>query len=234
VLVRERRTSDEPQLLEIARLVHEQDGYPLYLPDSDYRTFLLGHESLGAWVAEDDACVVGQVALHPHSSSAVMAFATSAFDQPVERLCVVARLLVHPNRRRLGAGAQLLDRAAREAVALGLCPILDVVTDLAAAILLYERQRWIRLGEVTVTFRGGVTIQEYVYVAPLDIRPEFERRVLAAGAHPPMASRRIARFTTEMLEPTSCTGVQDHERHDDDEDRAQQDPHMSDGSRRRH
>jgi hypothetical protein len=34
-----------------------------------------------------------------------------------------------------------------------------------------------------------------------------------------MASRRIARVTTEALEPASSTGVQDHEHRDDDEDR---------------
>jgi GNAT superfamily N-acetyltransferase len=171
VQVRKRRTSDESQLLDIAQLVHERDGYPPYLPDSDYRTFQFGHDTIGAWVAEDELGVVGQVALHPRSSLPVMRMAADALAQPVDRLGVVARLLVHPTRRRLGAGAELLDRAAHEAVELGLWPILDVVKDLADAVLLYERQGWLRIGEVVVTFDSGASIEEFVYVAPPTLRP---------------------------------------------------------------
>lgn len=171
MLVRERRAADEPQLLQIAQLVHELDGYPLYLPDADYRSFLFGHDTLGAWVAEDDGAAVGQVALHPRSSAPVMELAANALGQPPDRLGVVARLLVHPNRRGAGAGTELLRRAAREAVSLGLWPILDVVRDLAGAVRLYEHEGWLRLGAVTVTFRDTVTIEEFVYVAPLTLRP---------------------------------------------------------------
>lgn len=172
MLVRERQARDESQLLEIAQLVHEQDGYPRHLPDSNYRNFLFGHDALGAWVAEDEGCVIGQVALHPRSSAAVMDFAAHALGQPEHRLGVVARLLVDPNRRRLGAGAELLARAAGASMALGRWPILDVVQDLASAVLLYERRGWVRLGAVTVTFRGGVTVEEYVYLAPVALRPQ--------------------------------------------------------------
>ena len=171
MLVRERRAADEPQLLQIAQLVHQQDGYPLYLPDADYRAFMFGHDTLAAWVAEDDGVIVGQVALHPRSSAPVMELAADALGQPVDRLGVVARLLAHPNRRGLGAGAELLTRAAREAVSLGLWPILDVVGNLAAAIRLYEQQGWLRLGRVTVTFRDALTIDEFVYLAPPGLRP---------------------------------------------------------------
>ena len=171
MLVRERRAADERQLLHIAQLVHEHDGYPPYLPDADYGAFLFGHDTLGAWVAEEDNTVVGQVALHPRSSRPVMDFAADALGQPIDRLGVVARLLVHPDRRGVGAGAQLLSRAAREAVSLNLWPILDVVTDLTAAVRLYEQQGWLRLGRVAVTFREAVTIEELVYVAPPALRP---------------------------------------------------------------
>lgn len=170
MLVRERREGDAPRLLEIARLVHARDKYPFYLPDSDYARFLFGHETLGAWVAEGDD-VVGQIALHPHSSAPVIELAADVLAEPAARLGVVARLLVHPARRRLGIGAQLLDRAAREAAELGLSAVLDVVTELADAISLYEHQGWVRLGEVTVTFRGDVTVRELVFAAPPHLRP---------------------------------------------------------------
>ena len=148
-------------------MVHERDGYPRHLPGSDYRSFLFGHEALGAWVVESDDRVIGQVALHPHSSKPVMDVATTALGLTADRLGVVARLVVHPDRRGRGAGAELLARAADEAVALGRWPILDVVQDLTAAVLLYERQGWVRLGHVTVTFRNAVTVEEFVYAARL-------------------------------------------------------------------
>jgi GNAT superfamily N-acetyltransferase len=171
VLVRDRRAGDEPQLLEIAQLVHVQDGYPLYLPDGDYRTFLFGRHTLGAWVAEHDDEVFGQVALHPRSSAQVMDLAAQALAQPADRLAVVARLLVHPDRRRIGVGAALLARAAHEAVSIGRWPVLDVAQELTAAVVLYERQGWQRLGSVSVTFREAVTIEEFVYLAPPALRP---------------------------------------------------------------
>jgi GNAT superfamily N-acetyltransferase len=170
VLIRDRRAGDKQELLDIARRVHVEDKYPLHLPEDDYENFLFAHETLGAWVAEDRD-VVGQVALHPRSSAPVMELATNGLCQAPDRIGVVARLLVHPNQRRLGVGGQLLDHAAREAAALGLFPILDVVKDLADAVSLYERQGWLRIGEVAVTFRGGVTVEEYVYAAPLGLRP---------------------------------------------------------------
>jgi GNAT superfamily N-acetyltransferase len=171
VRVRERETADERPLLDIARRVHLLDGYPLYLPDADYASFLFGHATLGAWVAEDGRDVLGQVALHPRASRPVMALAATALNVPDDRLGVVARLLVDPERRRLGAGGALLDRAAREAVSRGLRPILDVVSALGDAIGLYEREGWRRLGEVTVTLGGEATVREYVYAAPSDLGP---------------------------------------------------------------
>lgn len=169
--VRERWASDESELLQIAQRVHVQDGYPLYLPDSDYRSFLFGHDTIGAWVAEDDHGVIGQVALHPRTSAQVMDLAANTLAQPINRLGVVARLLVHPDRRRAGAGAALLAQAAGAAVDRALWPILDVAKELADAVSLYERQGWLRIGEATVTFRGEVTIQEYIYLAPPALRP---------------------------------------------------------------
>ena len=122
-------------------------------------------------MAEEDKLAIGQVALHPRTSAPAMDLAAGALGQPADRLGVVARLLVHPDHRRLGAGAALLARAAEQAVSMGLWPILDVVQELPAAILMYEKQGWLRLGKVTVTFGTDVTIREFVYVAPPTLRP---------------------------------------------------------------
>src|SRR5207302_2545060 len=81
-------------------------------------------------------------------------------------LSVVARLVVAPNTRRRGIGRLLLGRAATEAADRGLVPILDVVSGSRAAIALYERAGWTRLGEVSIAFQEGPIIEESVYVAP--------------------------------------------------------------------
>jgi hypothetical protein len=48
----------------------------------------------------------------------------------------------------------------------GLVPILDVVTSDAAAIALYERMGWNRLGTIAFPLPDGSTVEEFVYSAP--------------------------------------------------------------------
>jgi GNAT superfamily N-acetyltransferase len=150
---------------EMARTVHEQDRYPHYLP-STLLSFLAEPDALASWVAEREREIVGHVALHPTSSSAVMALAEEATGEPAARLAVVARLMVSPAARGLGVGRRLLETAAAEAQRLGRRPILDVVTDHQAAIELYERCGWTRVGVVTVSLGGPASLDEFVYVSP--------------------------------------------------------------------
>lgn len=86
------------------------------------------------------------------------------------RGCVAGHPLVDEERldgrgtRR--SGRQLLGTAADEAARRGLTPALDVVMSYAAAITLYERAGWRRIGTITVAMPDGARIDEYVYVAP--------------------------------------------------------------------
>ena len=143
----------------------DSDGYPVYLP-GDLRSFLAAPDAIGAWVAVEDAEIVGHVALHPGRVGAVMDLATKTTGIPASRFGVVARLLVCPAARRSGIGRSLLDHAAGCALHLGLTPILDVVDRHVPAIRLYESQGWIRLGQVTVTFGPGLSIDEFVFMGP--------------------------------------------------------------------
>ncbi len=163
--VRPRTAADLVACERLAEIVHAKDGYPVYLP-GDLRTFLAVPDAIAAWVAVEDAKVVGHVALHPGRSGAVLDLATEKIGIPASRFGVVARLLVGPDARRLGIGRSLLDRAAGHASELGLTPILDVVDRHVAAIRLYESNGWIRLGQVTVTFGRGVPIDEFVFIGP--------------------------------------------------------------------
>lgn len=162
VTVRARVEADLAPLGALAREVHRRDGYPPYLPGSDFRRFLAGDESLGAWVAVESDTLVGHIALHRRSSKAVMSLAAEALGADAAAMAVVARLLVRPGRRRQGIGQLLLSEATGEAVRLGCHPILDVATQFSAAIALYEAAGWQRLGTVIVPL-GDIKLGEHVY-----------------------------------------------------------------------
>jgi GNAT superfamily N-acetyltransferase len=164
MLVRPRTDDDLDALQRVAEAVQEVDGYPPYLP-GELRDFVTNH-AIAAWVVEVDGDVAGHVALHRHSSGPVMALAAEATGRPAEDLGVVARLLVHPDVRRRGAGRALLGAAAGGAGERGWWPVLDVGVRFAGAIALYERCGWTRAGRVTVTF-SDFTFEEFVYVAPV-------------------------------------------------------------------
>jgi GNAT superfamily N-acetyltransferase len=164
--VRPRQERDLDDCEQIARLVQSVDGYPAYVPGNDLRRFLVSPDALAAWVAVARGDIVGHVALHRRSSEPVMNLASRALGVDAARLGVVARLLVTPSTRRSGAGRLLLETATAAARARSLVPILDVGTRHAAAIALYDAAGWTRLGTIEVEFRGGVSLEEFVYVAP--------------------------------------------------------------------
>jgi len=163
--VRPRVDADLVACQRLAEIVHARDGYPVYLP-GDLRSFLLVPDAIAAWVAVESDEVVGHVALRPGHTGAMMDLATEKTGIPMSRFGVVARLLVSPPARRSGIGRSLLDRAAGHAIARGLRPILDVVDSHVPAIRLYESLGWMCLGEITVTFGPGVTVDEFVFIAP--------------------------------------------------------------------
>ena len=96
-----------------------------------------------------------------------MELATSALGLPAERLAVVARLFVSPRARGQRAGRLLLDKARRRARPHAACTrSLDVDTGLAGADRAVRVGGWSRAGEITVRFRDGNTLNEYVYLGP--------------------------------------------------------------------
>jgi len=165
VLIRPREGGDIAACVEVLREVHALDGYPRYLP-GDVEAFLIQPDAYACWVAELEGVVVGHVALAPTTSPAAMKIASDALGRPEAELGVVARLFVAGRARRTGAGQRLLGTAATAATARGLWPVLDVTTDAAAAIALYERSGWTRVGTATIVFRSGRTLDEHVYLGP--------------------------------------------------------------------
>jgi len=167
--------------------VHSRDRYPRFLP-ADVARFLNPSGQFGCWVADLDGEVVGHVALVARGLPATMEIAAGALGSPADRLAVVARLFVSPRARGLGVGRLLLSTVTAEARSRGLHPVLDVDTELSAAIALYESAGWTRAGQLTVRWtdpesdpdpagrtgagRGTVgrpaerTLTEYVYLGP--------------------------------------------------------------------
>jgi GNAT superfamily N-acetyltransferase len=165
VELRARTDADLDGCVEMARVVHQLDGYPVHLP-RDFRAFIASSDAIGAWVAERHGALVGHVALHRRAASEVMALAGHYVKWPSNGLGVVARLLVSPHARREGVGRSLLQKASDECATRGLSPILDVVTSHRAAIKLYEASGWVCAGEVISHFDDGTSLHEFVYVLP--------------------------------------------------------------------
>jgi GNAT superfamily N-acetyltransferase len=165
VLIRPRVEQDLDSCEQLARAVHQVDGYPPRRADN-LRAFISSAGALGAWVAEIDECLVGHVALNADSSPEVVALAASTMGCSTGELGVVARLLVHPESRRQGLGAALLITAADAARERGLWPVLDVASHFDGAMRLYERSGWVRVGTVTAHIPGDDPLEEVVYRAP--------------------------------------------------------------------
>ncbi len=169
--IRRRTPADLDRCVAIAERTKRLDDYPK-LDGVDLRAFLVRTDALGAWVADVDGAVAGHVALHATSTDAVMALATGVTDREPSAFGVVARLLVDPDRRRLGLGRALLDTAAGAARRLGRWPMLDVAVAHETAVVMYDRLGWRRIGTVTSTFFGGQALDEYVYLAPGTPEPD--------------------------------------------------------------
>jgi GNAT superfamily N-acetyltransferase len=150
--------------VRLAEVVHARDGYPAYLA-SDLRTFLSPSDALAAWVAEAEGQVIGHVALHRRTIPEAMSIAAEALTCPVDRLGVVARLLVGPEARQQGVGRALLEVATQEARMFGRWPVLDVSDQFLPAVALYEQSGWVRAGQVHLE-HDGRAIEELVYLGP--------------------------------------------------------------------
>jgi hypothetical protein len=162
VNVRRRVDADIPHCATIAELVHQRDGYPIYLP-TDLEQFIVSRDSLATWVAVDGTSIVGHVALHPTPIPQVMTCARDC-RRPVPRL---AWSPVCSSRRR-AAGAAWRNGCSpwrRPRLALADSRPFDVVTTLVNAIALYECAGRVRAGGVRLRLPDGNEIDEFVYVA---------------------------------------------------------------------
>ncbi|WP_234311829.1 GNAT family N-acetyltransferase [Streptomyces griseus] len=145
--------------------VHEDDGYPMDWPARP-ADWLTPRSLLSAWVAELDGRVVGHVVLSHSEEGDVAPGLWSARRPGAGAAAVVNRLFVSPAARGRGIGAALMERAAREASARGLHPVLDVVATDTAATALYERLGWELLDVVEQLWGPERAVSLRCYAAP--------------------------------------------------------------------
>ncbi|MBY8886825.1 GNAT family N-acetyltransferase [Streptomyces sp. PTM05] len=145
--------------------VHETDGYPVEGVEEP-QAWLSSEDTLAAWVSESGGSITGHVSLmEPRGEGAVSLWIEQSGEDEA-RVAVLARLFVVRAARENATGKRLVEEAMRYARANELRLVLDVMTKDAAAIRLYERLGWNRIGETTHHFGDGEAIQAICFVSP--------------------------------------------------------------------
>ncbi|MFF9183263.1 GNAT family N-acetyltransferase [Streptomyces misionensis] len=145
--------------------VHGTDGYPVEGVE-DPEAWIKSEAVMAAWIAEGDGKAVGHVAVMKPQGEAAAALWIKQSGDSEDHVGVLARLFVVRAARKQAAGQRLIEAAVTYARNHGLRLVLDVMTKDAAAIRLYERLGWRKIGETLHHFGNGKTIPAVCYVAP--------------------------------------------------------------------
>ncbi|MGL4178580.1 MAG: GNAT family N-acetyltransferase [Dermatophilaceae bacterium] len=142
--IRPRTDADLPALARVLVEVHATDGYPVE-GVADPLAWLTLPGAIGAWVAELDGQPVGHVALTEPGpgDEAPRLYAERHGPEPT---AVLGRLFISPASRGQGLAEQLARTAMSAAHDAGRVAVLDVMQKDHAAIRLYKRLGYLRLG----------------------------------------------------------------------------------------
>ncbi|MEU1380540.1 GNAT family N-acetyltransferase [Streptomyces albidoflavus] len=163
--VRPRESRDLAEAATVLTAVHESDGYPVE-GVKDPEAWLSPEGLLAAWVAELDGHVVGHVAINsPQPGEEVARLWREESGDDDSHIGVLARLFVARQARKASVGKLLIEAATAYARDSHRRLVLEVLTKDAAAIRLYERLGWQRIGEAVHTF-GGKQVDAVCFVAP--------------------------------------------------------------------
>ncbi|MEU8752374.1 GNAT family N-acetyltransferase [Streptomyces chartreusis] len=145
--------------------VHGTDGYPVEGVDQPV-SWLRSADVLAAWIAEQGGKVIGHVALmRPHGEDAVSMWIQQSGDSE-DHVAVLARLFVIKEARKHAVGEKLMKAAMDYARSRSLRLVLDVMTKDAAAIRLYERLGWVKIGEASHRYGDDQQIDAICFVSP--------------------------------------------------------------------
>ena len=166
IVVRERTPADIPAAAAALVEVHRTDGYPVEGVADPIR-WVTATGQIRAWVAELDTRIVGHVAIsEPQPDDAAAHLWAAQPDSADGPIAVLGRLFVLRTTRGHAVGRRLVEAAQAAARAGGLRLVLDVMTKDAAAIALYERLGWRRIGVTDHDDGHGHPIPAYCYVSP--------------------------------------------------------------------
>ena len=150
-VIRTREETDLSECVAALHAVHEFDGYPSSWP-SDAIAWLTPQGLLQAWVARIGSSLAGHIAIgetDPVESPHFVVLSAKSDKQLVE----IKRLFVAPSFRARGVGEALLEAALSYAKAHAFHSVLEVTADRLAAIRLYERGGWRRIGTAPAGWR---------------------------------------------------------------------------------
>ncbi|WP_413467619.1 GNAT family N-acetyltransferase [Mycobacterium sp. RTGN3] len=160
-----RQPDDLRKCVDLLRSVHLANSYPISWP-SDPARWLAPPKQIAAWVVHDAIPNVrGHVALHEVASHAARDIWTTASGVQCEHLMVLSRLIVSPSYRRYGLAEALVTAATHYAHRHGALPVLDVAQDNVAAIRLYEKLGWRRVGELEIAASRMISV--FAYLGPV-------------------------------------------------------------------
>ncbi|MCP2330747.1 GNAT family N-acetyltransferase [Actinoalloteichus caeruleus] len=164
VNVRRRTDHDIPACSDVLVQVHATDGYPVE-GVGDPVAWLTPPSLLAAWVAEVNGIVVGHVGVSRPAGEAAVAMWGEHAAAASDSVAVLGRLFVLSRARSHSLGERLTRAAMAHAVELGRRLVLDVMEKDRAAIALYERLGWRRIGSTTHALEES-GVPAYCYVSP--------------------------------------------------------------------
>ncbi|NHA69917.1 GNAT family N-acetyltransferase [Phycicoccus flavus] len=162
--IRPRIDDDLPALAKVLVEVHAADGYPVEGVD-DPLAWLDLPNALGAWTAELDWQPVGHVAMsEPGPDDQAPRLLPEAHNS--RDAAVLGRLFVSPVSRCRGIAEALIRTVMRASADADRRLVLDVMVKDAAAIHLYERLGWVRLGNFKHSDDRGSSVPAIAMAAP--------------------------------------------------------------------
>ncbi|KAF4406191.1 GNAT family N-acetyltransferase [Streptomyces lycii] len=163
--VRRLTDADVSKAASVLVEVHASDGYPVE-GVAQPEEWLRPPGLIASWVAELDGDVVGHVAIsRPGGEQAASMWLKQSGLDP-DRVAVLGRLFVSPAARRRAAGEELMKAAHEYGQAHGVRLVLDVVAKDQAAMRLYERLGWKRIGRAVHEYGEGQRTDAFCYVSP--------------------------------------------------------------------
>jgi GNAT superfamily N-acetyltransferase len=166
-LIRLRQETDIAAAAVGLAQVHALDGYPVE-GVSQPEAWLTPPGMIASWVAEISGTLAGHVLIsRPKGEEAVSLWLNQSHDAE-EKVAVLARLFVLPQARKRSVGEKLLAEAVSYANRHGIRLVLDVLLKDAAAIRLYERSGWKRIGSASHSFGADQRAEALCFVSPMD------------------------------------------------------------------